>query len=589
MKRASFSTADPSPTELPSGAIGSVEVILDIAYNDWTFCTEPGALRRILMNLVENAMKFTQDGFVHVKVEGSTQDLTSTPFINLTIADSGQGIAPGYLKDKVFSPFFQESSLTTGTGLGLSLVKAIIRTMGGKINVDSAMGVGTKVTVKLPMVRGSWTAQEKKENPDPMLFDNAAERKMSAAISAVKTKALGKMAALHWYEPTGASPNQIRAVRLLQASLATYLSRWFGLSCSPWQQGLTYDIVITTCGGLNALKESAPQLFADGCQDMVVAIGTAASQFPLKAQHLSARNVMVLSSPFGPSKMAQVLELCLDKSRSDRAHDDRDQKDGTESNVSIVGSEQASIDAPTDYINNERTNNDEERPEQVVPENQNQEEVDSGFVENSTIEGTGTKHDDNADIPRFSSVETIIRKDAATVEPTPMIARSLGQQSKRDSATAEEPGVSPTRLLVVDDNAINLRLLQVYTKKLGFTHVHCAEDGQVALHTYERLLDATPSVPPNIILMDLSMPVMDGFEATRRIRRSEARHKERTEHVGPAPRSFIVALTGLASLKAQRDAFEAGVDRYLMKPVNFAKLSTLIEKWQSNRVDDANE
>ncbi|PVH95826.1 hypothetical protein DM02DRAFT_600223 [Periconia macrospinosa] len=537
VKRTSFSTIHPSATESPGGAMGSVEVILDIVNNDWTFCTEPGALRRILMNLVENAIKFTQDGFVHVKVESGTQDLTGTPFINLTIADSGQGIAPGYLKDKVFSPFFQESSLTTGTGLGLSLVKSIIHTMGGKINVDSTMGIGTKVTVKLPMVRGSWTAQEKKENTDPILFDNAAERKRSVAINAVRIKALGKMAALHWYEPIGASPNQIKATRLLQASLAMYLSRWFGLSWSPWQQGLTYDIVITTCDGLNTLKESAPHLFTDGCQDTVVAIATAASQLPLKASHLSGRNFIVLSSPFGPSKMAHVLELCLDKSRSGTGHNSKDQNDETESNILIDG-EQALRDAPTDYINNGLTNKDKERREQVVPENQNEEE-------------------------------------------------SLGSQSTRDSATAEEPGVSPPRLLLVDDNAINLRLLQVYTKKLGFTHVHCAENGQVAVHTYERLLDATPSAPPNVILMDLSMPVLDGFEATRRIRQSEARHNERTEHVGPALRSFIIALTGLASLKAQRDAFEAGVDRYLMKPVNFAKLSTLIEKWQSNSVDGA--
>jgi DNA-binding response OmpR family regulator len=48
-----------------------------------------------------------------------------------------------------------------------------------------------------------------------------------------------------------------------------------------------------------------------------------------------------------------------------------------------------------------------------------------------------------------------------------------------------------------------------------------------------------------------------------------------------APRSFIIALTCLASLKDQKEAFAAGVDRYLMKPASFAKLSILLEEWQA--------
>ncbi|KAF2441780.1 hypothetical protein P171DRAFT_418563, partial [Karstenula rhodostoma CBS 690.94] len=135
-------------------ARSNVKLILDIAVQNWTYCSEPGALRRIVMNLVENAIKFTKDGFVHIKLQsGSAKDLTALPSVILTVSDSGQGISQAYLRNTVFTPFSQESDLTSGSGLGLSLVKSIVRNMGGRISIDSAVGEGTSVSVKLPMVR----------------------------------------------------------------------------------------------------------------------------------------------------------------------------------------------------------------------------------------------------------------------------------------------------------------------------------------------------------------------------------------------------------------------------------------------------
>jgi CheY-like chemotaxis protein len=64
--------------------------------------------------------------------------------------------------------------------------------------------------------------------------------------------------------------------------------------------------------------------------------------------------------------------------------------------------------------------------------------------------------------------------------------------------------------------------------------------------------------------MDLSMPVMDGLTSTRHIRQFESKNG--------LPKSHIVALTGLASAQDQKDAHEAGVDMYLVKPVKFADI-----------------
>jgi CheY-like chemotaxis protein len=70
------------------------------------------------------------------------------------------------------------------------------------------------------------------------------------------------------------------------------------------------------------------------------------------------------------------------------------------------------------------------------------------------------------------------------------------------------------------------------------------------------------------------MPVMDGFEATRQIRKMEEGH----ERASAARQSIIIALTGLASEEDEEEAFKAGVDMFLTKPVKFPKLSTLLRQ-----------
>lgn len=72
------------------------------------------------------------------------------------------------------------------------------------------------------------------------------------------------------------------------------------------------------------------------------------------------------------------------------------------------------------------------------------------------------------------------------------------------------------------------------------------------------------------------MPVMDGFEATRQIRAMEDSHKCASVAQG----SIIIALTGLASQEDEDGAFDAGVDLFLTKPVQFSKLSNLLHKYE---------
>jgi signal transduction histidine kinase len=114
-----------------------------------TVVTDAAKLRQILINLVGNAVKFTDAGEVCIEVEA---DARTTRPISITIRDTGIGI-PLDRQQKVFEPFEQGESSTRrqfgGTGLGLSIVKAFAELIGAAIEVESTVGKGTAFTIWL--------------------------------------------------------------------------------------------------------------------------------------------------------------------------------------------------------------------------------------------------------------------------------------------------------------------------------------------------------------------------------------------------------------------------------------------------------
>jgi signal transduction histidine kinase/ActR/RegA family two-component response regulator len=114
---------------------------------------DAGRLRQVLTNILDNAIKFTEHGFVMLLV-GSAEDEPHPRPVRFVIRDSGIGIPPAKL-DAVFEKFTQADSSTTrkygGTGLGLTICRQLTELMGGRIWAESTVGAGSTFTVALPL------------------------------------------------------------------------------------------------------------------------------------------------------------------------------------------------------------------------------------------------------------------------------------------------------------------------------------------------------------------------------------------------------------------------------------------------------
>jgi signal transduction histidine kinase len=123
----------------------------------WELIVEPedaecacdtGLVSEVLSCLVENAVKFTQEGVVRTRV------MVTQGCLFIDVWDTGIGVAPE-LQDKIFEPFRQGDDASTrkfeGAGLGLALVARACKILGAKIDMDSALGKGTRIGVQIPL------------------------------------------------------------------------------------------------------------------------------------------------------------------------------------------------------------------------------------------------------------------------------------------------------------------------------------------------------------------------------------------------------------------------------------------------------
>lgn len=146
-----------------------LQIIFDAdASLEWKFHADPGGIRRVLMNLLANSLKFTSKGSITVslrQVRNPASIFESNQFnITIQVVDTGLGIGKEFLRNLAFTPFAQEDDLTPGVGLGLSITRKIVSSLQGTISIESEVGTGTVVTVMLPMTKADSSVVENNRN-----------------------------------------------------------------------------------------------------------------------------------------------------------------------------------------------------------------------------------------------------------------------------------------------------------------------------------------------------------------------------------------------------------------------------------------
>jgi PAS domain S-box-containing protein len=132
-------------------------------------------------------------------------------------------------------------------------------------------------------------------------------------------------------------------------------------------------------------------------------------------------------------------------------------------------------------------------------------------------------------------------------------------------APTTEPAMTPLKILVVDDNRDSADMLATLLKFSGH-ETHTAHDGSAAV-------EAATKIDPDVILLDIGLPVLNGYEAARRIR----------ERNGGRRRPIVVALTGWGQDEDRRRSEEAGFDAHVVKPVDDVRLRELLAELLSRR------
>ena len=411
------------------------------------FTGDPGRIRQVLTNLAGNAVKFTKEGHVTLRVTGVSSPDDKQCAVHISIEDTGIGF-PEEKIEHIFGEFNQvedeRNRKFEGTGLGLAISKRLIEMMGGEIWVDSEEGKGSCFGFRLPLP-----------------IEGAAER------------------------PLPKLPSSLRHVLLVDDA---------PLNCEILQKHLQMlGIQVTTAetapGALAAMHNSI---------DLVISShnlpGLDGVQLARDLKSGSWRGVPVLMLNSGPhgANDPEIRQLA----------------DGV-----------LQTPAPRDDLFNQLA-----------------------------------KLGANAAGPGCEAPPQDALTAADTLEDTAAPPAGLeAPQTEPPAGPPPEPEIRRMRVLAAEDNKTNQLVFRKMVKELNI-ELKFACNGLEAVEAFQ-------TFRPDLIFMDISMPMMDGKEATARIRSIEA------DTGGHTP---VVALTAHAMAGDSEGILAAGLDHYLTKPLRKA-------------------
>ena len=510
----------------PQAQNKDLELIINYPVNiPHGFIGDEGRLRQIITNLVGNAIKFTETGHITIDVKIIPKDLVS--FVTIAVEDTGIGIAPEKLST-IFEQFSQADGSTTrvygGTGLGLTISKRLIEIMNGKLDVQSELNKGSCFKFTIPLERDQQSKAETiniipLQGKAALIVDDIATNRniLSEQLKSWGIKAI-------------AAKDGIEALRLISEAKS---------------QNFTFDFMLLDylMPSLNG-QELARIIKQSDTIDHIPIVMLSSCDQSISTQDLNAIGINAyLVKPVREKRLYDTICQTL-------AVYERQQAMQTGQNAMI----------------HDNANIDNLDKHKAIPQN--------GANINAVDAQTSPIQIRKQDSPNLQNSLSTQPQEPSKLTAPIAAPKTIPNAPQGSGLTAISPHINRAQheieILVAEDFALNCDVIELMLADTPYTPVF-AKNGALAFETYAQ--------DPNrfsLILMDISMPVMDGYMAARKIRDFEAEHN--------LPAKNIIALTGHALAGTKAECLEAGMNDYLTKPVKQKALLEQIGYYTDNTV-----
>jgi CheY-like chemotaxis protein len=459
----------------------------------------------------------------------------------------------------------------------------------------------TEVKVTLPLLRDMpRSAATSLGTPKSVA---SISRDSDESIEKLRTLLVGQKVALCGFEMTSPDPIIKRMGELLKESITKFLTQWYGLKVVPL--GQKAGVIIANEAEPAVIARLIHQGTANRKVPTILVLCSHSSRFDRSHSDVDTK-VGFIAKPVGPLKLARALLQCLEGAPPLTTPSYVEPSSaGPESNdLSKIFEELSLSPHGGEVLDNSRmaADNDNARKaiESPTPSAVTEKTQEFPFpVERPSLPKPHSMPADKESlvaagkpVGRFRSASIILSEIEKSSSNIPAAtSKSAAKSISHELIQPSIPKADSPSLLLVDDNKINLSLLRTYMRKRKYDVVDEAENGLEAVNKFEGREGGY-----DIIFMDISMPVLDGFGATRQIRAIEERRRKKVAEMSKAPEgaktgertpALVIALTGLASSRDQSEAFSSGIDLFLTKPVAFKEVGKMLDNWEANREKDS--
>jgi len=555
--------------------------------------TDKQRLEQILKNFLANAFKFTEHGSVRLEIH-VPHDSAQAPLqdsVSFSVIDSGIGIAE-HQQQEIFSAFQQADGGSNrkygGTGLGLSISKELAQLLGGKISLISKPGMGSTFCLTLglntPETSPQLTVVTSPPDPEPTATHNSAGFIEKSTVTDWleddrNTVTEADQTLLLIEDDRTFSKILIDLIHSVNAKvIATNQGReglMLALEYAP--TGILLDLGLPDINGLRVLEQLKDNLRTRHIPVHVISAGNNKMQSlhqgalsylqkPADAEAITATLMEIYQSTEKKIKHILVIEdnsNCSKEIKHLIASDDTELLFSSNIADACLQLSQQSFDCI--IIDMELS---ESGGAEMVKDISGQ----TGAIDVPIIIYTGKAISESEYqlLNKFSS--SIVIKGAESPErlldDVTLFLHHVGhkytdlQQQALNMLHDQDAMLKGRQVLVVDDDMRNMFALTRVLEQTGIEVIQ-AQNGRVAIDILSALQQ-----PIELILMDMMMPVMDGYDATREIRKM------------PLYRDTpIIALTAKAMPADRQQCLDAGACEYLTKPLDIDKVLSMLRIW----------